>query len=198
MGLLEGKRALITGVANERSIAYGIAQAFHREGAELAFTYANEKLKKRVEEVAEEFGSNLTFECDVSKDEHIKALREWLEKNWGSLDIIVHSIAYAPKEEFKGGVIDTSREGFKIAMDISVYSLIALTRELLPLMEGRNGSIITLSYYGSGEGGATLQCYGYSKGGLGMHSPILGLRYCQARTQNKRHICRTGKDPRCV
>jgi enoyl-[acyl-carrier protein] reductase I len=102
-----------------------------------------------VEEVAEEFGSNLTFECDVSKDEHIKALREWLEKNWGSLDIIVHSIAYAPKEEFKGGVIDTSREGFKIAMDISVYSLIALTRELLPLMEGRNGSIITLSYYGA-------------------------------------------------
>jgi Enoyl-[acyl-carrier-protein] reductase [NADH] (EC 1.3.1.9) len=82
MGLLEGKRALITGVANERSIAYGIAKAFHREGAELAFTYANEKLKKRVEEVAEEFGSNLTFECDVSKDEHIKALREWLEKKW--------------------------------------------------------------------------------------------------------------------
>jgi enoyl-[acyl-carrier protein] reductase I len=149
MGLLEGKRALITGVANERSIAYGIAKAFHREGAELAFTYANEKLKKRVEEVASEFGSNLTFECDVSKDEHIKALREWLEKNWGSLDIIVHSIAYAPKEEFKGGVIDTSREGFKIAMDISVYSLIAITRELLPLMEGRNGSIITLSYYGA-------------------------------------------------
>jgi enoyl-[acyl-carrier protein] reductase I len=149
MGLLEGKRALIMGVANERSIAYGIAKAFHREGAELAFTYANEKLKKRVEEVAEEFGSNLTFECDVSKDEHIRALREWLEKNWGSLDIIVHSIAYAPKEEFRGGVIDTSREGFKIAMDISVYSLIALTRELLPLMEGRSGSIITMSYYGA-------------------------------------------------
>jgi enoyl-[acyl-carrier protein] reductase I len=149
MGLLEGKRALITGIANERSIAYGIAQAFHREGAELAFTYANEKLKKRVEEVAEEFGSNLTFECDVSKDEHIRALREWLEKNWRNFDIIVHSIAYAPKEEFKGGVIDTSREGFKIAMDISVYLLIALTRELLPLMEGRNGSIITLSYYGA-------------------------------------------------
>jgi enoyl-[acyl-carrier protein] reductase I len=149
MGLLEGKRALITGIANERSIAYGIAQAFHREGAELAFTYANEKLKKRVEEVAEEFGSNLTFECDVSKDEHIRALREWLEKNWRNFDIIVHTIAYAPKEEFKGGVIDTTREGFKISKDISVYSLIALTRELLPLMEGRNGSIITLSYYGA-------------------------------------------------
>ena len=149
MGLLEGKKALITGVANERSIAYGIAKAFHREGAELAFTYANDKLKKRVEEIAQELGSKLTFECDVSKDEHIKGLYEWLSKTWGSLDIIVHSIAYAPKEEFKGGVIDTSREGFKIAMDISVYSLIALTRELLPLMEGREGSIITLSYYGA-------------------------------------------------
>ncbi|MFN7065140.1 MAG: enoyl-ACP reductase [Aquificaceae bacterium] len=149
MGLLEGKRALITGVANERSIAYGIAKAFYREGAELAFTYANEKLKKRVEEIAQEFGSNLLFECDVSRDEDIRALAQWLSQNWGSLDILVHSIAFAPKEEFKGGVIDTSREGFKIAMDISAYSLIALTRELLPLMEWREGSIITLTYYGA-------------------------------------------------
>lgn len=149
MGLLEGKRALITGIANEKSIAYGIAESFRREGAQLALTYANEKLKKRVQEIAQELGTDLIFECDVSKDEHIKALKDWLSEVWGSLDIIVHSIAYAPKEEFKGGVIDTSREGFKIAMDISVYSLIALTRELLPLMEGRNGSIITLSYYGA-------------------------------------------------
>ena len=149
MGLLEGKRALITGVANERSIAYGIAKSFHREGAELAFTYANEKLKKRVEEIAEEFGSNLVFECDVSRDEDIKSLGEWLSQAWGKFDILVHSIAFAPRDEFKGGVIDTSREGFKIAMDISVYSLIALTRELLPFMDGREGSIITLSYYGA-------------------------------------------------
>ena len=149
MGLLEGKKALITGVANERSIAYGIARSFHREGAQLAFTYASEKLKKRVEEIAREFGSDLTTKCDVSSDEEIRALKELLEKNWGALDIIVHSIAFAPKEEFKKGVIDTTREGFKIAMDISVYSLIAMTRELLPLMEGRNGTIITLSYYGA-------------------------------------------------
>ena len=149
MGLLEGKKALITGVANERSIAYGIARSFHREGAQLAFTYASEKLKKRVEEIAREFGSDLTTKCDVSSDEEIRALKEFLEKNWGALDIIVHSIAFAPKEEFKKGVIDTTREGFKIAMDISVYSLIAMTRELLPLMEGRNGTIITLSYYGA-------------------------------------------------
>ncbi|MDW8096343.1 MAG: enoyl-ACP reductase [Aquificaceae bacterium] len=149
MGVLEGKRALITGIANERSIAYGIAKAFRREGAELAFTYANEKLKARVEEVAQELGSNLVFECDVSKDEHIKALKNWLSESWGGFDILVHSIAFAPKEEFKGGVIDTSREGFKVAMDVSVYSLIGMTRELLPLMEGREGSILTLSYYGA-------------------------------------------------
>ncbi|MGC8852358.1 MAG: enoyl-ACP reductase FabI [Hydrogenobacter sp.] len=149
MGILEGKKALITGVANEKSIAYGIAKAFHREGAQLAFTYANEKLKSRVKEIALEFGSELVFECDVSKDEHIKDLAQAIGSAWGSLDIIVHSIAFAPREEFKGGVIDTSREGFKIAMDISVYSLIALTRELLPLMEGRNGAIITLTYYGA-------------------------------------------------
>ena len=149
MGLLEGKKALITGVANERSIAYGIAKSFHREGAELAFTYATPKLEKRVRQIAESFGSELVTKCDVSLDEDIQNLKKFLEENWGELDIIVHSIAYAPKEEFKGGVIDTSREGFKIAMDISVYSLIALTRELLPLMEGRNGAIITLSYYGA-------------------------------------------------
>lgn len=149
MGLLEGKRALITGVANERSIAYGIAKAFRREGAELAFTYAIEKLRPKVEEIAHQLGSRLVMKCDVTSDEDIKNVIQTLKKEWGFLDILVHSIAYAPKEEFKGGVIDTSREGFKIAMDVSVYSLIALTREALPLMEGREGSIITLSYYGA-------------------------------------------------
>ncbi|NPA41623.1 MAG: enoyl-ACP reductase [Aquificae bacterium] len=149
MGLLEGKKALITGIANERSIAYGIAKSFHREGAQLAFTYANDKLKKRVEEIAKSFGSELMTKCDVSLDEDIVSLKDFLKEAWGELDIIVHSIAFAPKDEFKGGVIDTSREGFKVAMDISVYSLIAMTRELLPLMEGRNGAIVTLSYYGA-------------------------------------------------
>ena len=149
MGLLEGKRALITGIANERSIAYGIAKAFKREGAELLLTYANEKLKKRVEEIAQEIGAQLVHECDVSKDEDITRLRDFIKEKWGYLDIFVHSIAFAPKEEFKGGVIDTSRQGFSVAMDISVYSLIAMTRELLPLMEGRDGKIITLSYYGA-------------------------------------------------
>ncbi len=149
MGLMEGKKALITGIANEKSIAYGIAKAFKREGAELLLTYANEKLKKRVEEIGQELGAQLLYECDVSKDEHIASLRDFIKDNWGYIDVLVHSIAFAPKEEFKGGVIDTSRQGFLTAMDISVYSLIALTRELLPLMEGREGKIITLSYYGA-------------------------------------------------
>ncbi|HIQ30653.1 MAG TPA: enoyl-ACP reductase [Aquifex aeolicus] len=149
MGLLEGKKALITGVANDRSIAYGIAKSFRREGAELAFTCAGEKLRKRVEEIAKELGSDVVVKCDVSVDEDIKSLRKHLEESWGELDIIVHSIAYAPREEFRKGVVDTTRNGFKVALDVSVYSLIALTRELLPLMEGKEGSIITLSYYGA-------------------------------------------------
>ncbi|HIC98052.1 MAG TPA: enoyl-ACP reductase, partial [Aquificaceae bacterium] len=136
-------------VANDRSIAYGIAKSFRREGAELAFTYAGEKLRKRVEEIAKELGSDVVVKCDVSVDEDIKSLRKHLEESWGELDIIVHSIAYAPREEFRKGVVDTTRNGFKVALDVSVYSLIALTRELLPLMEGKEGSIITLSYYGA-------------------------------------------------
>ncbi len=115
----------------------------------MIFTYPSEKLGRRVEEIAQELGAEGTAKCDVSSDEDIVALRKHLKDLWSELDIIVHSIAFAPKEEFKGGVIDTSREGFKSAMDISVYSLIAITRELVPLMEGKGGSIITLSYYGS-------------------------------------------------
>ena len=149
MGLLEGKKAVITGIANERSIAYGIAKSFRREGAEMIFTYPNEKLKKRVEEIAGELGADATVQCDVSSDDDIRSLAKFVRDRWGEVDILVHSIAFAPREEFKGGVIDTSRNGFASAMDISVYSLIALTRELVPLMEGRNGSIITLSYYGA-------------------------------------------------
>ncbi|MEN3034237.1 MAG: enoyl-ACP reductase [Aquificaceae bacterium] len=148
MGILEGKRALITGIANERSIAYGIAKSFFNHGATLCFACANEKLRKRVEELSQQLGGGLVFECDVSKDEDIKNLKDSIEKHYGKIDILVHSIAFAPKEEFKSGVLETSREGFKSAMDISVYSLIALTREILPLIREK-GAILTLSYYGA-------------------------------------------------
>ena len=149
MSLLEGKKALITGIANDKSIAYGIAKAFRREGAKICIAYANDSLLKRVKPIAEELEADFLVKCDVSSDKDIKNLHENIKAKWGDLDIIVHSIAYAPKEEFKNAYLNTSREGFKMAMDISVYSLTALVRELLPLMEGRKGSVITLSYYGA-------------------------------------------------
>jgi len=121
MALLEGKKALITGIANEKSIAYGIAKAFKEEGAELCITYANENLLKRVKSVAETLETDFLIKCDVTSDEDISNLKETINDRWGALDIIIHSIAYAPKEEFKNAYINTSREGFKIAMDVSVY-----------------------------------------------------------------------------
>jgi len=149
MGLLEGKIALVTGIANKNSIAYGIAKAFKREGAELIITYANEKLGKKVRPIAEELGAKLTLEMDVSSDEAIDKAFEEIAKHTDHLDIVVHSIAFAPVEEFKRPTLYTSREGFKIAMDISVYSLIALAQRAIKLMEGREGSFLTLSYYGA-------------------------------------------------
>jgi len=149
MGLLEGKIALVTGIANTSSIAYGIAKAFKREGAELVITYANQKIGKKIQPIVEELGAKLALEMDVSKDEAMdKAFNEIAEKV-GGLDIVVHSIAFAPVEEFKRPTLYTSREGFKIAMDISVYSLIALVQRAIKLMEGRSGSFLTLSYYGA-------------------------------------------------
>lgn len=148
MGILQNKKALIMGIANDKSIAYGIAKSFKREGADIVLTYANESILKRLDPIAKELGSNFVYECDVSKDENIISLRENIEKDIGNLDIVVHSIAYAPKDEFKGGVIDTSREGFKIAMDISVYSFIATVREFSKIMN-EGGSFLSLSYYGA-------------------------------------------------
>jgi len=149
MGLLDGKIALVTGIANKNSIAYGIAQAFKREGAKLIITYANEKLEKKVKPIAEELGAIAIFEMDVSDDTKIDKTFEEISKIVDGLDIVVHSIAFAPVEEFKKPTLYTSREGFKIAMDISVYSLIALTQRAVKLMDNRNGSFLTLSYYGA-------------------------------------------------
>jgi len=145
---LKGKKALIFGVANKRSIAYGIATQLKKAGCELAFTYAGEALKKRVLPIAEELEGKFTVECDVSKDEDIKAVADKVKKEWGSFDYLVHSVAYAPQEELKNKFIETTREGFKIALDISAYSLVAIARELSPLMN-EGGSIITMTYHGS-------------------------------------------------
>lgn len=150
MGFLDGKRALIVGLASERSIAHGIAEAFHREGAELAFSYQGEKLKERVEKMADSFGSKLTFPCDVGEDQDIDALFTSLNRHWDSLDIIIHSVGFAPRDQLSGRYIDVvTREGFRIAHDISAYSFAALARRGHDMMKGRQGALLTLSYLGA-------------------------------------------------
>lgn len=167
MGFLDGKKALIVGLASNRSIAYGIAKAFHEQGAELAFTYQNEKLQSRVETMAAEFNSNFTFPCDVASDSDIQALFESLKTYWSSFDILVHSVAFAPADQISGDFIDSvNREGFQIAHDISAYSLIALSKAALPLMLDTQGSILTLSYYGAEKAVPNYNVMGVAKASL--------------------------------
>lgn len=167
MGFLAGKRVLIVGLATERSIAYGIANAMHREGAELAFTYQGERLKERVVQIAMEFGSQIVLPMDVAFDEQIDSAFATLKQRWDSLDIIVHAVAYAPRETLAGGFVDvTSRDGFRIAHDISSYSLTALARAGLPLMKGRAGSLLTLTYLGAVRSIPSYNVMGLAKASL--------------------------------
>ena len=145
--LLEGKRGLVLGIANKRSIAWGIAQAAHREGARLAVTYQGERLEENVRELAQQLRDPLVLPCDVAKDEDLKALAASVKEGLGGLDFVVHAVAFALREELDGEFVHTSREGYRIAQDISSYSLTALARETAPLMED-GGSIVTLSYLG--------------------------------------------------
>ena len=149
MGFLAGKRALIVGVLNERSIAHGIAQAMHREGAELAFT-CQERFRDRVTGIAQGLGSQLVFDMDVSSDEQIAHAFAQLHNTWDYLDIVVHAVAFAPAEAIHGGFTEaTTRENFRIAHDISSYSFTALAKASTPMMQGRAGALITLSYLGA-------------------------------------------------
>ncbi len=165
MGLLEGKRAVIFGVANERSIAWAIAKTLHKEGARCALTYATERLKERVETLAHSLNSEIVLPCDVTSDEQINSTFSAIKDKWQTMDILIHSVAFAKKEELKGKLLDTTREGFQIAMDVSVYSLIALSRQAFPLMEN-TGSIITLTYYGSQKVVPNYNVMGVAKAGL--------------------------------
>ena len=149
MGLLDGKKAVIFGVANEKSIAWAIAQAFRDEGAELAFTYANEAVAKRVFPLAESIGVNLVLPCDVTSDSDIEKVFEEIGKVWDGVDILIHSVAFANREELKGSFLNTTRAGFALAMDISAYSLVAMARAAHPLMKERGGSILAMTYYAS-------------------------------------------------
>ena len=150
MGFLSGRKILVTGVLSNRSIAYGIARAAHREGAELAFTYVGERFKERVTGLAGDFGTNLVLPCDVASDAEIAALAPALREYWDGLDGLVHAIAFAQREAISGELLDgLSREAFREAHDISAYSLPALAKALLPLMQGRKASVLTLSYLGA-------------------------------------------------
>ena len=150
MGFLAGKRILITGLLSNRSIAYGIAKACHREGAELALTYQNDRFKDRALKFAEEFGNAPVFACDVGEDGQIDDLFVRLGGIWDGLDGLVHSIAYAPTEALEGDFLNAlSREAFRIALDVSAYSFPALAKAARPMMKGRNGALLTLSYLGA-------------------------------------------------
>ena len=150
MGILDGKRALIVGVASNKSIAWGVARAMRREGAELAFTYQTERLRSRLEDFAAECDSEITVPLDVQDDDQIRKVFDHLDNYWGHLDIVVHSVAYAPREELQGEYLDSvTRDGFRIAHEISSYSFAALGNAARPLMKDRNGALLTLSYLGA-------------------------------------------------
>ncbi len=149
MEMLKGKKAVIFGVANERSIAWAISRSMHEEGAELAFTYAGEILEKRVRPLAEGIGSKIILPCDVTKDEEIEQVFRTLRKEWGGLDVLIHAVAYAAKEDLSNPYIQTTRPGFHLALDASSFSLVVLSRHAAPLMEGHKGAIVTLTYMGS-------------------------------------------------
>jgi enoyl-[acyl-carrier protein] reductase I len=168
MGLLSGKRALILGVANEKSIAWSIAQVFKNEGADIALTYASDAFAKRVQPLAESIDVNILIPCDVRNDADITTAFTELASHWNSLDILVHSIAYAEKDELKGSFLDTTRHGFSTALEISAYSFIACLRAAKPLMTGDNPSALTLSYYGGQKVFPNYNVMGVAKAALEM------------------------------
>lgn len=173
MGFLSGKRAVIVGLASNRSIAWGIARAMQREGAELALSYQNDKLRERVEKMADELGSSITLPLDVGSDAQIDAFFAGLSADWDGFDILVHSVAFAPMEQLEGRYVDAvDREGFRIAHDISSYSFAALARRSEPMMAGRAGALLTLSYLG-----AVRAIPGYNVMGLAKASLEANVRF---------------------
>ena len=167
MGLLTGKKALIVGVASKLSIAAGIANAFHREGAEIGLTYQNDRLKKRVEEFGANWDAAFTLPCDVSSDEDITTLFTDIAKVWDGIDILIHSVGFAPSHELDGNYVDaTTREGFSIAHDVRSYSFVALAKGSRELMKDRNGSLLTLTYLGANRTLPNYNVMGLAKASL--------------------------------
>ena len=180
MGLMDGKRGIIFGVANDMSIAWGIAQQLRAAGATLAFTYLNEALEKRVRPLAESLDSTLILPCDVASDAQIEQTFAALQKAWGTLDFVVHSVAFANREDLKRPFTQTSREGFMLAMDISAYSLVAMSRHAVPLMN-EGGSILTMSYLG-----AERAVPGYNVMGVAKAALEASVRYLAAELGEKK------------
>jgi len=174
MGLMDGKRGVIFGVANDKSIAWGVAQQLHEAGAEIAFTYLNEALEKRVRPLAESLGSKIVLPCDVGSDDEIAAVFTELEKVWGQIDFVVHAVAFANRDDLKNDFSQTSRAGFALAMDIGASSLVAMTRCAMPLMKG-GGSIVTMSYLG-----AMMAVPGYNVMGVAKAALESSVRYLAA------------------
>ena len=176
MGFLQDKKILVTGMLSNRSIAYGIAKAMAREGARLAFTYQGEGVKDRVLALAQEFGTDMVFACDVTSDTEIDALFAALRKRWDGLDALVHSIAFAPREALAGDYLESlSREAFRVSHDISSYSLAALTKGALPLMQGRQAAVVTLSYLGAERSMPNYNVMGVAKASLEANVRYLAL-----------------------
>jgi enoyl-[acyl-carrier protein] reductase I len=176
MALLDGKTGIVFGVANKRSIAWAIAKALSREGMKLAFTYQGERLKESVEALSSTIPDSPLLECDVTRDSDIDAVIHAVDEKWGRLDAVVHSVAFAPKEDLENDFVKTSREGFKTAHDISAYSLVALTRAAVPLFEKNGGgAVIALSYYG-----AEKAVEGYNVMGVAKASLEASVRYLAA------------------
>jgi enoyl-[acyl-carrier protein] reductase I len=165
MGLMSGKRGVIFGVANDKSIAWGIAQQLRAAGAELAFTYLNDSLEKRVRPLAESLDSDIILPCDVQDENQLLAVFDEIEKHWGKIDFVVHAIAYANREDLKQPFSQTSRDGFRLALDISAYSLVALTRCALPVLN-EGGSIVTMSYLGAVRSVPAYNVMGVAKAAL--------------------------------
>jgi len=165
MGLLDGRRALIFGVANDHSIAWGIARAFHEAGAIVGFSSVESLIEKRVRPLAASIGSTFVEPCDVGSDDQIRAVMERWRAAHGELDILVHALAFARREDLEGAFVDTSRDGFALALDVSAYSLVALVREARPLLH-RGGSVLTLTYYGSEKVVASYNVMGVAKAAL--------------------------------
>lgn len=176
MALLEGKTGVVFGVANKRSIAWAIAQALAREGMKLAFTYQGERLKEGVEALTTSIPGSLLVQCDVTNDAEVDAVYAAVDREWGKLDAVLHSVAFAPKEDLEGEFVQTSRDGFKLAHDISAYSLVAVTRGALPLFEkSGGGSVLTLTYHG-----AVKAVEGYNLMGVAKASLEASMRYLAA------------------